>query len=307
MTREHGYILSTESNTVWRHFGKYVIIPKAQMEAAVRLWRREDFDIDAFDALCVLIADNEYHVDTNDPKASAGLENTATVEEAQQPRVSATVGFEEAQQLQVSATEADLEDGHKSSRPIGNWKQLQVWKMRQWLLEQASSAMSELSLGVVPKTRVRGQRQLSRSQLFRYLVGKIMKVRIFTDNSCLLYREFKVHVQVYMNQLAGLCNARVREIAAEPCGEYLCSFLFTHDRGVFVPAPAERPSAADLVTCGKEDTQAILRQDDDRVCAVRTGSDDVQERALERAGEPRYQLQPDHFGFREEVQKCGVL
>ena len=293
MTREHGYILSTESNTVWRHFGKFVIIPEAQLEAAVRLWRREDFDIDAFDALCVLIADNEYHVDTNDPKASAGLENTATVEEAQQPR--------------VSATEADLEDCHKSSRPIGNWKQLQVWKMRQWLLEQASSAMSELSLGVVPKTRVRGQRQLSPSQLFRYLVGKIMKVRIFTDNSCLLYREFKVHVQVYMNQLAGLCNARVREIAAEPCGEYLCSFLFTHDRGVFVPAPAERPSAADLVTCGKEDTQAILRQDDDRVCAVRTGSDDVQERALERAGEPRYQLQPDHFGFREEVQKCGVL
>ena len=72
ITQQHGYILSTDKNVVWSR-SQYCIIPKAFMDAAVRLMRWEDFDVNAFDAFCVIIADTEYHGDeTQGRKATRG-------------------------------------------------------------------------------------------------------------------------------------------------------------------------------------------------------------------------------------------
>ena len=224
ITHEQGYILSTERRGVWRRFGKYVIIPKVQMEAAVRLWRREDFDVDAFDALCVLIADNEYHADANDPKPSAthgaGLKHAAHLgasEGAQETVVNASTGFAlptEVANRQNGSPGADLEGGHISGRAShtpfleSGQRPDQLRLLRQWVLEQASATVAELSSGNLPQTTIMGQRRLSRPQLYRYLCRKLMQVRIFRDTSCSLFKELKVHVQAFMNQLAGLCNDR---------------------------------------------------------------------------------------------------
>jgi hypothetical protein len=283
ITQKQGYILSTESRGVWRRFGKYVIIPKVQMDAAVRLWRREDFDVDAFDALCVLIADNEYH------KVEGGhISSTQVLESEQRP-----------DQLRL---------------------------LRQWVLEQASVTVAELSIGKLPQTTITGQRQLSRPQLYRYLCRKLMQVRIFRDTSCSLFKELKLHVQVFMNRLAGSCNDRVRKLAEEPCGADLCSFVFTTDRGIFIPEPHEPAveGCSALHSLGHDKhspaghmsegefmlAEPMLRQDDERVRAVKTGSDDLLERALESSGGLNFQQEPDNFGFRKddsEEVRCKVL
>jgi len=83
----------------------------------------------------------------------------------------------------------------------------QLRLLRQWVLEQASVTVAELSIGKLPQTTIMGQRRLSRPQLYRYFCHKLMQVRIFRDTSCSLFKELKLHVQVFMNRLAGLCNA----------------------------------------------------------------------------------------------------
>ncbi len=338
ITQEHGYLLSTESQGAWRRFGKYVIIPKVQMEAAVRLWRREDFDIDAFDALCVIIADNEYHSDPNDPKESAGggLKSAADlrpVDGAQESggKVNGSTGFVMPLQAaggqfgsQVTSPAADLEVGHISvgahdAQVAGSAHAPdQLRLVRQWVLEQASEALAELSIGKLSPTdrALVGRRDLSRPQLYRYLCHKVMQVRIFRDSSCSLFNELKVHVQVFTNRLAGLCNDRVRKIAEEPSGVYLCNFLFTPERGIFTPEPHEQPLAEGCSAwynlgpdkpspaghmSEKESmpTRPILRQDDDRVRAVEMRSDDALERALESSGDSYHQQQPADGGFRK--------
>ena len=200
ITLEHGYSLSTESRAVWHRFGKYVIIPKVQMEAAVRLWRREDFDIDAFDAFCVLIADNDYHAHAND-----STDGVDSVEKGD--RVNGSTGFVRPVPLQgkgppFGSSAADLEVGATSGRAQGTQvdgdgrapDQLQL--LRQWVLEQASGAFAEVSIGKIMQTAVMGQRTLSRPQLYRYLCHKVMHLRIFRDSSCSLFNELKVHVRV---------------------------------------------------------------------------------------------------------------
>jgi hypothetical protein len=56
--------------------------------------------------------------------------------------------------------------------------------------------------------------------------------------------------------------------------------------------------------------EPMLRQDDERVRAVKTGSDDLLERALESSGGLNFQQEPDKFGFRKddsEEVRCKVL
>ena len=322
ITLEHGYSLSTESRAVWHRFGKYVIIPKVQMEAAVRLWRREDFDIDAFDAFCVLIADNDYHAHAND--STDGVDSVETG-----VRVNGSTGFVRPVPLQergppFGSSAADLEVGATSDRAQGTQvdgdgrapDQLQL--LRQWVLEQASGAFAEVSIGKIMQTAVMGQRTLSRPQLYRYLCHKVMHLRIFRDSSCSLFNELKVHVQVFTNRLAGLCNERVRKIAEEPSGAYLCTFVFTPDKGIFIPEPHEQPSRQPSVEgcsarynlgpdksslagrIGEKEsmqTEPILRQDDERVRAVEVRSDDLLERALDSSNELHLWRKPDEFGF----------
>ena len=80
----------------------------------------------------------------------------------------------------------------------------QLTLLRQWLLDHASNTIAQLSIGKLPQSAApqAQQRKMSRDQLYRYFCDKIMKVRVFRDNSCELYGELKVHVQVLMNQIA---------------------------------------------------------------------------------------------------------
>jgi hypothetical protein len=62
LTHEDGFVLSNETPMfIPRVFSsrKLVVIPKRYMEAAARLWRLEEFDLGAFDALCVMVADGD--------------------------------------------------------------------------------------------------------------------------------------------------------------------------------------------------------------------------------------------------------
>ena len=148
ITKKDGYVLSTEN--VWLAGSKYVIIPKVQMEAAVRLWRLEDFDIDAFDALCVLVADMEYHSVGGDKEVS---HDTCTNSEASTKTNfssrRAWHGGEESAHGETSLHAGDPEAGvlpgeSGASRP--HRQQPQLDKMRRWLLEHASATLAAVSM-----------------------------------------------------------------------------------------------------------------------------------------------------------------
>jgi len=287
MTKEHGYVLSTEANVAWGRRSPYVIIPKLQMEAAVRLMRLEDFDVDAFDALCVLVADNEYHAQGRGAGAGGGggggreapMQAHASVElslfpslahveveaEAQAAR-NADASYAHAYRAADAHQEAAARDrmltwdlrGHgvthaASARvPSGGGDTAarccgtrQLAALRWWLLQHTSAILAELSIGQLPAAYKK--HQMSEAHLYRYFCCKILRVRIFRDNSCQLFHQLKEHVQVFMNQLAGKCNERVRQLASEPGGPALRSFSFAPDQGTIVPeasVTASSPGAA---------------------------------------------------------------
>ncbi len=57
--RRNGFVLSSDKVPFWLHRYHYVQIPRSHMEAAVRLERRQDFDVGLFDALCILLRDGQ--------------------------------------------------------------------------------------------------------------------------------------------------------------------------------------------------------------------------------------------------------
>jgi hypothetical protein len=144
---------------------------------------------------------------------------------------------------------------------------------------------------------------MPRAQLYRYFHSKMLKVRVFRDDSCSLFLELKQHVQVFTNQLAGKCNARFQDLIAEPCGPDLCRFVFAPGKGIIRDSPLPLRSkgfdwlagrSLDEVAPGEE---AILRQDDPRVCAVLTGPHDELEREME-CTIPKQLLHLNEFGVR---------
>jgi len=74
-------------------------------------------------------------------------------------------------------------------------------------------------------------KKMSRKQYNRYFKRKLMGLRILHDRSCSLFKELKVHVQVYMNKLAGQCHERVHLMASEPDGHHLAKFRWTPQCG----------------------------------------------------------------------------
>ena len=308
ITQQDGYIVSTEK-ILWAR-SHFVIIPKAQMDAAVRLMRREDFDIDAFDAFCVLVADEEY--------AASDLRGFRR-RSSREAIASADIGV------------ADLEHNTAIELLEPFKGKLQLRLLRRWLLDCASRALAELSIGKLASSPEQ-HRDLSRRDLFKYFSQKLMNVRLFRDDACSLFKELKTHAQVFGNQVAFECNKRVRDIANEPGGSELCSFVFSPDKGIFIPEAADLKlltgcrgreevagdSAAaknalvleDKTACtlAQDDAKEILfihsaaqppilRQDDARVGAVQTSSTDLLERAMEGAN-PHLCLQYNEHGLR---------
>jgi len=283
ITRKHGYILSTDKIVTWSR-SRYVIIPKVLMDSAVQLMLLKDFDLDAFDAFCVLVANTEHNTDNGDWGMSSDVGFTRMM-----------IGGEE-----------EASDATAQPPPSFINKSSHLSLLRRWLLDLASETLMELSIGKPERmvhdvddvmdqstswTRRSGlpmdRRLMTRAQMYRYFHSKMLKVRIFRDESCSLFLELKQHVQVFTNQLTSKCNVRFRNLIAEPCGPDLCRFVFAPGKGIIHDSPLPLRSGGfdwragrllDEIAPGEE---AILRQDDPRVCAVVTGQNDELEREME--------------------------
>jgi len=267
ITRQHGYILSTDKIFTWSR-SRYVIIPQRLMDSAVRLTVLEDFDLDAFDAFCVLVANAEYDAVSFITTLIDRMGDFDTPVRTRSASPSNETGL---YGLQASLSTKKFQ---APSLP-------HLTLLRQWLLDLASKTLAKISIvkqeGDTEKRRQsvkESARDMSGQQLYEYLRTKVLKVRIFRDDSCSLFVELKQHVQVFMNQIAGKCNAHVRKMVSEPGGSDLCTFVFVPGKGIILGR-----SQDDVVTA----QQAVLRQDDERVEAVRTGPNDELEREMEMA------------------------
>ena len=328
LTKQDGYILSTENN-MWAS-SKSVVIHKAQMDAAVRLSRLEPFDLNAFDALCVLLEDKENLRNTD--RALDGRPPGAVTEAL----VVGSMFGNNFTPLPQSSVEMSVREG----------KQMRL--LREWILELActiltktessvhsngSRAHSRTTVSQSNKGRARAHSRTTVSQsdkgraeerhnsswiggssvgssfcignrgLYEYFVKYVLAVRIWRDDSCALFKELKTPVQVFMNQLAEKCHERVREMNLNADGQQLCSFVWLPDSGV---QHGSMPPVH---------THQNVRQDDDDVEAIRVHPFDVEEAKLER-GTPalRYamasaglQVDADESVFIMQLHRRGRL
>ena len=270
ISRQDGYILSTENN-MWAS-SKSVVIPKAQMDAAVRLSRREPFDVNAFDAFCVVLADYEYSKRNFDepqqsptiPDLDARIVMKVQSEKDLFKRRHATVAGE-----QVVGSGFGGQPGKDIS--ICQPQVEQVRRLKQWLLEFSSKILGELS--------VWSDDEHPQKKLYAYFARHVLAVRIWNDDSFALFKELKTPVQVFMNQLAGKCHARIRELILDSDGQQLCSFVWGIERRT---SSCDDPGQADSDQAHKPLLQMDVRQDDDEVQAIRLHCSDVEEAKLER-------------------------
>jgi hypothetical protein len=321
LTKQDGYILSTENN-MWAS-SKSVVIPKAQMDAAVRLSRREPFDVNSFDAFCVVLADNEYSKGNFDesqqsptiPDLDARVVIKVQSEKDPFKRRHATVARE-----QLVGSEFE---GHPG-KDMSICQVEQVRRLKQWLLEFSSKILGELSVWsddehsqfakgraeelqgslrsgqsdaeapgmtrsasdpVSKRTSIESiQSVRSRDRhkkLYTYFATYVLAVRIWSDDSFALFKELKTPIQVFMNQLAGKCHARMRKLILDSDGQQLCSFVWGIDRTSSCDHSGHRGQA-----CSDQDhipqLQMDVRQDDAEVQAIRLHSSDVEEAKIER-------------------------
>ena len=153
--------------------------------------------------------------------------------------------------------------------------------LRQWLLDLASDSLAELSIGQLPDDG-KYKKEMTDHHLNRFL-KKFMEVRIWRDNSCSLFTQLKVHVQVFMNQLAGQCHKHVHDMASEPDGHLLIHFCWKPGTGEFFSeADALVVAPADNIICPNKISIPPQRQDDLRIRAIHTSNDDLLERDEER-------------------------
>jgi hypothetical protein len=141
LTKQDGYILSTENN-MWAS-SKSVVIQKAQMDAAVRLSRLETFDLNAFDALSVVLADNEHLRNTDralderpQPVSVAGFVTGALV-------VGSNCGEERPRGAPLAAWRRSSVFG-SVERSALEGKQMRL--LKEWILDLACTILAELSV-----------------------------------------------------------------------------------------------------------------------------------------------------------------
>jgi len=321
LTKQDGYILSTENN-MWAS-SKSVVIQKAQMDAAVHLSRLEPFDINAFDALCVLLEDKEYSgntdraLDGRPPGAVTGslvmgsmfgVEMSAL--EGKQMRLLREWILELACTILAElSVQSDGSRAHSrtnvSQSDKGRAEERQDGLMNDLFLDLETS-----SKGTMSKRRKGGSSVGTsfhmgnrRQNLYKYFVKYVLAVRIWCDDSFALFKELKTPVQAFMNQLAEKCHERVREMNLNSDGQQLCIFFWQPDSGL---QHGSMPPVH---------THQNVRQDDDDVGAIRVHRGDVEEAKLER-GTPalRYamasaglQIDADESVFIMQLHRRGRL
>ena len=149
------------------------------------------------------------------------------------------------------------------------------------MLSLASASLAEQSV-IQLLENVSYMKKRSRKQHNRYFQDKLMGVRIWRDSSCSLFKELQVHVQVYMNKLAGQCHKRVHCMASEPDGHLLAQFRWTPQRGEFFSEQESLHQDGGMCDSNTESSPPPQRQDDERVGAIQTRPQDLLERDMEK-------------------------
>jgi len=149
--------------------------------------------------------------------------------------------------------------------------------LRKWMLDLASASLAEISSSGQLPGDVTYQKKMSHSQHNQYFQDKLMGVRIWRDNSCLLFKELKVHMQKFMNKLANQCHERVHLMDLEPDGRLLAQFRWTPERGEFF---SEEDGG--MHESSTKSSLPPQRQDDERVRAIQTSHEDLLERDMEK-------------------------
>jgi hypothetical protein len=289
---------------------KSVVIPKAQMDAAVRLSRREPFDVNAFDAFCVVLADNEYSKGNFDESQQSptipDLDARVVMKvQSEIKRRHATVA---GQQVVGSGF-----GGHPGKdMSICQPQVEQVRRLKQWLLEFSSKILGELSVwsddehsqfaqgraeelrgssgslrsgqsdveapGMTSESILSERSRDRRKKLYAYFATHVLAVRIWSDDSFALFKELKTPIQVFMDQLAGKCHTRMRQLILDSDGQQLCSSVW----GIEWTSSCDHSGQAGSGQAHIPQMQMDVRQDDDEVQAIRLHSSDVEEAKLER-------------------------
>jgi hypothetical protein len=284
LTKQDGYILSSENN-MWAS-SKSVVIPKAQMDSLVRLSRLEPFDTNVFDAFCVVLADNEN-------SSSRQESQSRTIPDAGAELV--LQDFRDSDKNGHAAVARGQVAGYRfgSEMDMDSRQGIQLRLLKEWLLEFSSAVLAQLSvksgIETLPHTsfsftvKYSGR---SPQSLYAYFVKHVLAVRIWRDDSFALFKELKNPVQVFMNQLAGECHERVREMSLDKDGQELYNFFWLPHSGELHARQndMQHGSAHYMQTySGLDIAQGMdVRQDDDCVQAIRVHGDDVVEAKMER-------------------------
>jgi hypothetical protein len=284
LTKQDGYILSSENN-MWAS-SKSVVIPKAQMDSLVRLSRLEPFDTHVFDAFCVVLADNEHSSSRQESRSRTSPVTGAEL---------VLQDFRDADRNGHAAVARRQVAGYRfgSEMDLDNRKSIQLWLLKEWLLEFSSAVLAQLSVKIdseeLPQSNFSFTLKCKRGSpqsLYAYFVKHVLAVRIWRDDSCALFKELKRPVQVFMNQLAGECHERVREMTLDKDGQELINFFWlSHSGELHARQNGVQLGSAHYMQAysGLDIAQGMdVRQDDDCVQAIRVHRDDVVEAKLER-------------------------
>jgi hypothetical protein len=117
-----------------------------------------------------------------------------------------------------------------------------------------------------------------RKKLYAYFATHVLAVRIWSDDSFALFKELKTPIQVFMDQLAGKCHTRMRQLILDSDGQQLCSSVW----GIEWTSSCDHSGQAGSGQAHIPQMQMDVRQDDDEVQAIRLHSSDVEEAKLER-------------------------
>ena len=287
LTHEDGFVLSNETPSFFRRLfsSKLIVIPKPYVEAAARLWRLEEFDLRAFDALCFMVADSEYRTTTFERVASwEAQEQPGNVESG--PASSYTGRFSRKWSL-AGAT------NHENIEHISTWLLDFAVSVLKDIQKISSQPVEDVGADVPIDHFVTSPKRHSitfshrwggqnlppeasskcvhgnRRALETYFREKIMTVKLWQANSCALFEDFKIPVEEMMTILNDDCYKRFKAIRDEPCGIELCTFCWNPQRGEF--------SCPDW----EGNTDDVMRQDDEHVQAVRWNERDVVEQSYE--------------------------
>jgi hypothetical protein len=272
ITRQHGFVLSSERIPLWRRREDITFMQKSFMEAAGRLALFQDFDVTLFDNFCVCVksssrmgresrehydrlcewlleiskeclSPNELSVSIQKPKTlleglwlSLAVANTSSDGSA---HTKSKVAHHDDQSLAIGSA--------PPSRKV-------------WNLGEVNSAHA-LSQAKVEYSELQARHQRLREERFKFFTDKVAKVKLWRDDEGVLFERLKLCTQDLMTEIANLCNDRYSRLCCEVMGKELVAYSDVFDLGSKVCSILE-PSAQALHRSAPTLNKEICRQED---------------------------------------------